>query len=136
MRAGGGGKIRKLRAKLVSVKLMRRYGIFIADDCKIGVGLTIVHPAGIFITNASIGENFTVYQNCTIGRKTKDAQCKAGYITLGNNLTMYAGSMIIGNDPVVDNVTVGAGALLLKGADKAGIYVGNPAKRITDRKDS
>ena len=108
---------------------MRRYSIFIADDCEIGLGLSIRHPSGIFITNATIGTDFTVYQNCTIGRKTKDTPTGRGYVTIGNHVTMYTGSMIIGSAPVSDHVTLGAGACLLNGADEAGLYVGNPARR-------
>lgn len=109
---------------------MRRYSIFIADECEIGIGLSIRHPSGIFITNAIIGDNFTLYQNCTIGRKTKDTLTRKGYLRIGNNVTMYSGSMIIGDKPVTNNVTLGAGALLLHGADIEGVYIGNPAKRI------
>lgn len=117
-------------ARLIAIKLIRRYSIFVADDCEIGLGLSIRHPAGIFITNAKIGENFTIYQNCTIGRKTKNTPTGKGYVVIGNNVTMYADSMIIGNNPVADNVVIGAGACLLHGAEIAGVYVGNPARRM------
>ena len=55
-----------------------------------------------------------------------------GYVCIGNNVTMYANSMIIGDNTVSDCVTLGAGSCLLHGADKPGIYVGNPAIRIKD----
>ena len=129
---GGGGTVSRLMARLIAIKLIRRYGIFVADECEIGIGLSIRHPAGIFITNAKIGDDFTIYQNCTIGRKTKDTPTGKGYVCIGNNVTMYANSMIIGDNTVTDCVTLGAGSCLLHGADKPGIYVGNPARRIKD----
>lgn len=52
-----------------------------------------------------------------------------GFVCIGNNVTIYANSMIIGDNTVADSVTLGAGACLLHGADMLGIYAGNPARR-------
>ena len=133
--SGKAGKIHRLYARYYGVKLLRRYGIFLADECSIGRGLSIRHPHGIFVTNAEIGENFTVYQNCTIGRKDKDTFTERGYVHIGNNVTMYSGSTIVGNAPITDNVTLGAGTVMVKGASKPGFYVGNPAKYIKGIED-
>lgn len=39
---------------------------------------------------AKIGSNFTIHQNCTIGDR------KGGRPTIGDNVVMYAGLMVLG----------------------------------------
>ena len=119
------GKFSRALSRLYHVKLMRRYGIHITPGTTIGKGLRIAHPTSIVVTQCVIGENFTIYQNCTIGQK----RWKSGmYPTIGNNVTMYAGSAIIGKVCVGDGVVVGANATLVKDAQANGIYIGTPAR--------
>ncbi|MBQ8620802.1 MAG: serine acetyltransferase [Oscillospiraceae bacterium] len=121
------GRLGKLFSRFCHVVLMRRYGIHITQGTVIGKGLRIAHPTSIVVTHCEIGENFTIYQNCTIGQK----KWKSGeYPTLGNHVTMYAGSCIIGAVKVADDVVLGANSILLQDADQAGVYVGTPARRI------
>lgn len=119
-----GGRISRLFAKLYRVKLMRRYCIHINSEATIGLGLHIVHPMCISIAKCNIGINFTIYQSCTVGAKS--LECEDTPI-INNNVTMYAGSSIIGNCNVSDNVTIGANSLLLRDAKEAGVYIGSPA---------
>ena len=44
-----------------------KYGIHANANTEIGEGLKIVHADGIYINCRSIGKNFTVYQNVTLG---------------------------------------------------------------------
>ena len=125
-----GGRIKRFVSRFYHVKLMRRYGIHITEGTKIGIGLRIAHPSGIQITLCNIGENFTIYQNCTIGQKRPNSGL---FPTIGNNVTMFAGSMIIGEVKVADNVILGANSTLISDAEKAGVYVGTPAKLIADK---
>lgn len=114
-------------ATIIHNKLIKRYGLYISPNCQIGLGLRIYHPTSIVLTNAVIGENFTIFQNCTIGQKLAG---KSGYglvPRIGNNVTMYANSSIIGNVQVVDNVIIGAHACLIKDALDVGVYIGIPA---------
>lgn len=124
------GKHSLVLSRIASVKLMRRYGIFVNKAADIGRGLRLIHPFGIFITNAQIGENVTLLQNCTIGSKdrndgsTKRNQCPH----IGNNVTMYANSMVIGPVKVADGVILASNSLLTRDADVAGgVYIGCPA---------
>ncbi len=122
------GGVARVLSRFYHVKLMRRYGIHITPGTKIGIGLRIAHPSSIIVTLCNIGDNFTIYQNCTIGQK----KWKSGlFPTIGNNVTMYSGSAIIGNVTVANGVTIGANATLLKDADvENGVYCGTPAKNI------
>lgn len=124
------GGAKRFFSSFIHIKLARRYGLYISPKAVIGKGLKMCHPTSIVITNATIGENLTIFQNCTIGQKYAG---KAGYDKvphIGNNVTMYAGSSIIGDVKVADNVVLAAHSCLVSDALIAGIYAGCPAKLI------
>lgn len=96
---------------------------------EIGAGLRLIHPSGLYITRAKIGDNFTVYQNCTIGIKGEDKR-EETFVHIGNNVTMYSNSSIIGNVEVLDDCVLGAFSCLLTSAKSSGVFVRIPAKKI------
>ena len=71
----------------------------------------LVHPVGSVIGNASYGNFFVAYQNCTIGSTVKNG--KYIYPVFGENVTMYARSVVIGNCEVGSNVVIGANSFIL-----------------------
>lgn len=87
------GFVHVLKSRLLETKLMRRYGIFIGRKCSIDIGFRIWHPHGIIINNSKIGKNLNMSQNTTIGAKVHGSTLLP---VIGNNCTMYTGSMIIG----------------------------------------
>lgn len=121
------GGVYRFFARFCHIKLMRRYGIHLTEGTTIGLGLRVAHPSSIQITLCNIGENFTIYQNCTIGQKKPNSGL---FPTIGNNVTMFAGSMIIGKVLVGDNVVLGANSTLIHDASEAGVYIGSPAKLL------
>lgn len=65
---------------------------------------------GIAISGwAKIGTGCTIFQNVTIGSNTLPDSKNAGFPTVGNNVYIGAGAMIIGNVTIVNNVRIGAG---------------------------
>jgi serine O-acetyltransferase len=52
------------------------------------------HPVGTVLGRAQYGENFRFTQNCTVGNN------KGRYPVIGKNVTMLAGSMILGNSKI------------------------------------
>ena len=126
------GGVYSLFARLIHVKLMRRYGIHLTEGCQIGTGLRIAHPSSITFTKCIIGKNFQIYQGCTIGQKYHGSEM---YPTIGDNVIMFAGSQIIGAVKVSDNVIIGASACLVTDAPIPGTYVGIPAKMISKTAD-
>lgn len=99
-------------------------GISLPRKTKIGKGFLIFHYGGIAINeNVIIGENCTIRQCVTIGnKKTFD-----DVPTLGNNVDIGAGAVLIGKIYVGDNVHIGANAVVLKDVPTNYIAVGNPA---------
>lgn len=124
------GLLRKMFARFIHIKLMRRYGIHIDIGTVIGKGFRIAHPTSIVITKCTIGENFQIYQNCTIGQKFHGSDLRP---QIGNNVIMFSGSMIIGNVKICDNVRIGANSLVIKDISIPGDYVGSPAMKINNK---
>ncbi len=104
----------KLKAKLLQRKLMRRYGMHIGMTCVLGEGLHIPHPTAIVIGGSVVaGKNLSIYQGSTIGG-AHIGDAKAGrQPTLGDNVTIFANSSVLGDINIADNVTIGAHSLVL-----------------------
>ena len=114
-----------LLCRIYKTKLARRYGIFVGRNAKIGAGLVIGHPNSIIIgEGVVIGENCTIYQQTTIGRK--DAQTDA-YPVIGDNVIIYAGAKIIGGIQIGDNVEIGANSVVTKNCPSDCVAKGVPA---------
>lgn len=88
------------------------------------------HPVGIVIGKyVRLGENCTIYQNVTIGAKNSIA-LPDDYPNIGNNVIIYANSVLVGNIIIGNNVIVGAGAVITKSIPDNSIVVGNPSRII------
>lgn len=128
------GMYYKIQVILLQMKLARRYGILVSPEVSIGPGLRFVHPTSIVIGKHVIaGENLSLYQNTTLGGAHIGDVQKGNQPKLGNNVTVFANSAILGKLIVEDNITIGANSVLLQNATNfrgSGIYVGSPAKRI------
>lgn len=90
----------------------------------IGTGLFIVHGVGVVIGSRNcIGKGFLIYQNATVGHLT-DKQPGA-YI--GDNVTLFAGSQILGPVTIGDNVIVGGHSLVTSNIPHNAVCAGIPA---------
>jgi serine O-acetyltransferase len=91
----------------------------VTSSQNIGKGLLVIHGFSTIINAKKIGDNFTIYQQCTIGHG------KTGKPVIGNNVTMYAGAIVIGDITIGDNCIIGAGAVVNKSIPGNTICVGN-----------
>jgi len=106
-------------------KLLIKYGMEIGLDTIIGEHLMIPHPVGIVIGKGCvIGDECKIYQNVTIGRKN------GGYPVIGDHVTIYPGSVVIGNIHIGDHVTIGANSVVLMDLPNHAVVAGNPAEII------
>lgn len=104
--------IKKLLGRFLWWRIVKGYGCYISPKAEIGPGLALPHPVGIVIgEGCRIGNNFTIYQGVTLGRKHDKV---AAYPTIGNNVTIYAGATLIGAINIGENAVIGAGALVTK----------------------
>lgn len=91
-------------------------------------GVFCAHPSSTYLNANSIGCNFTCRQNTTIGNKSDDKPNERP--TIGDNVTLGANVVIIGNVRIGNNVIIGAGSVVVKDVPDNAVVVGNPARII------
>lgn len=131
-----GGWVSKVRVELLKRKLAVRYGIHASPNAIIGKGLRFVHPTSVVIGSCvTAGENLSLYQNTTIGGARTGDVNKGNQPTIGDNVTLFANSLILGKVTVGNNVILGANSLLLKSVPDNTICVGTPATNIKEKEN-
>lgn len=106
-----GNKNQKNIAKRIQMKLISQFSIDIMLGTKIGKNLSIVHPHSITINkNVTIGENFIVHHNVTIGIGHEPIN-----IIIGDNVYIGTNSIILGGEITIgNNVKIGAMSFINK----------------------
>lgn len=102
-----------------------------AVSCKAQIGdNTKFHHHGLGCVvhdNAIIGKQCTIFQNVTIGSKWPDGHCEGKAPTIGNNVLIGAGAVLIGNITVGDRAIIGANAVVTIDVPMGSMAVGIPA---------
>ena len=107
-------------------------GIEIHPGAKIGEGFFIDHGMGVVIGETSeIGENVAIYQGVTLGGTS--LLKKKRHPTLGNNVVVGAGSIIIGAITIGEGAKVGAGSVVVTPVPPHVTVVGVPGRVVEVR---
>lgn len=93
----------------------------------LGCSPMFYHSFSTILSCKSIGDNFVVRNNTTIGNKNDDRAIRP---IIGNNVCIGANSVIIGSIRIGNNVIIGAGAVVVKDVPDNCIVAGNPARII------
>lgn len=97
--------------------------------CKnMGGGIFCIHPFSTILNAKSIGRNFSCRQCTTVGNKLDDKPDERP--TIGDNVTLGANVVVIGNIHIGNNVIVGAGSVVVKDVPDNAVVAGNPARII------
>lgn len=100
-----------------------RTGIEIHPGATIGKNFFIDHGVGVVIGETSIiGDNVMLYHGVTLGGTGKDKVKR--HPNIQDNVTIGAGSILLGNITVGANSKIGAGAVVLKDVPKNTTVVG------------
>lgn len=100
--------------------------IEIHPGAAIGKRFFIDHGAGVVIgETAEIGNGVTIFQGVTLGGTGKEKGKR--HPTIGNNVVIGAGAIILGAIHIGDNSRVGAGSVVTKSVPPDTTVVGNPA---------
>lgn len=98
--------------------------LIIPYSTKIGEGLLMAHAYSTVLNAESIGDNFSFIHCTTIGKKGDKRP------VIGDNVTLGANVVIIGDVKIGNNVVIGAGSVVVKDIPDNSVAVGNPARVI------
>lgn len=108
------------------------HGMKIGKNCHIYSESTIDH---IYPHLISMGNDVTISTNVTIlahDASTNVVGCgtKLGRVSIGDNVFIGTGTIILCNVNIGSNVVIGAGSIVTRDIPDNGVYAGSPAKRI------
>lgn len=104
----------------------------IEPDVAIGGGLFLHNRSIVIANNAILGKNVSIMGQVTIGTGFTTNHFT---IRIGDNIQIGSGAKIIakGKLSIVNNVTIGANAVVTKDIVESGVYAGVPARRLNKR---
>lgn len=109
-----------------------RLGVEIPFRTNIGPGLYIGHYSGIVVHYKSvIGKNCNLLQGVTVGRVFRGD--KKGVPTIGDNVFIGPGAVILGNIRVGNNVAIGANSVIVEDVPDGAVIAGIPGKVVSDK---
>lgn len=116
-----------LLARLISHFNRFLTGIEIHPGAKIGRRFFIDHGAGVVIgETAEIGDDVLMYQGVVLGGTSLEK--KKRHPTIGNNVLIGAGSVILGPITIGDGARIGAGSVVIRDVPSNATAVGVPAR--------
>jgi serine O-acetyltransferase len=111
-------------------------GVEIHPGAKIGKGFFIDHGTGVVIgETAEIGDNCVLFHNVTLGGTGKHSDKR--HPTLGNNVLIGTGAIILGPINIGNNVKIGADTtIIMKDVPDNCTVVGTPGRivKLNDKK--
>lgn len=124
-----GHRLRALLWKLRLRRLQNRYELHVALNC-CGRGLRIMHLGPILMNgHVTVGENCCFHFNTGVVAGGSDD----GVPTLGDNVIVGFGAVILGGVHIADGIAVGANAVVNKDFTEPNIAIaGVPARKISD----
>ena len=106
-------------------ELLHKYGVDISLKAIIGERFHFMHSVGIVVgVGVRIGDDCDIYQGVLLG------QSKGLYPTVGNNVTLYPYSCVLGDVHVGNNVIILAHSVVLQDVPDNCMVGGSPAKII------
>lgn len=116
-----------LIARLISHISRFLTGIEIHPGAKIGRRFFIDHGMGVVIGETTeIGDDVLIYQGVVLGGVSLSKGKR--HPTIGNNVVIGAGAIVLGNIRIGNNARVGAGSVVLKDVPEGATVVGVPGR--------
>ncbi len=85
------------------------HGIDVFYSVELPKVFLFAHPVGTILGHAKYGNNFCVFQGCSVGVASESGE----YPIIENNVLMYSNSKILGKSKIGSNVIFGASAMII-----------------------
>jgi putative colanic acid biosynthesis acetyltransferase WcaB len=135
-RCGGGlpGPLGKVYIGFYKVLTNWFMGVELPPETSIGRELRLFHPHAIVLhPEVRIGDRCTLRQCTTLGN-VDGVDGPTGAPTVGDDVEIGAGVLVIGERHIGDGAILGAGAVVVSDVPAGVVVVGNPARPISERK--
>lgn len=109
---------------LYSWILPGEYSLKLPFSCKLGKHIMFVHNDTCHLNANAIGDNFICYPHVVLGSKNLLDNAKP---TIGDNVTIGTGAVVVGNVHIGNNVSIGANSVVITDIPDNHIVFGNPA---------
>jgi len=125
----GKNKLKFMMHKFFLLQCKYKYGYEIPVPTRFGKGIFINHMGNVIINPlAVIGDNFTTNGSLVIGQTNRGN--KKGVPTLGNNVWVGNGAVIVGKVNIGNNVMIAPNAYVNFDVPDNSVVIGNPGQII------
>ena len=120
---------KKEEALKINYECHSKTGADVHPGATIGKSFFIDHATGVVIgETAVIGDHVIIYQGVTLGGVS--ASKGKRHPTIGNNVVIGTGAIVLGNITIGNNVRIGAGSVVLKDIPDDSTVVGIPGEIV------
>lgn len=100
-------------AQIISRAIRHLYGAEIHWNAEIAPGISIVHGNGLVISHSSVvGANCLLFQHVTLGESMHSIRRVVGSPTLGDNVQVMPGAVVLGPVRIGSGSKIGANAVV------------------------
>ena len=120
---------KKEEALKINYECHSKTGADVHPGATIGKSFFIDHATGVVIgETAVIGDHVIIYQGVTLGGVSSSKGKR--HPTIGNNVVIGTGAIVLGNITIGNNVRIGAGSVVLKDIPDDSTVVGIPGEIV------
>ncbi len=125
-----------LGAQVASRLIRHAYGAEIHWDATIAPGISLVHGNGIVVSHAAkIGEGCILFHNVTLGESFDPETKTKGAPTLGKDVHVGPGAVLLGPIVVGDGAKIMAGAVVTRSVPAGSVARAAPVDIVPRRSD-
>jgi serine acetyltransferase len=106
-------------------------GVEVEPGAELAPGVKFMHGFGTRVGQGTrVGEGTVIFHQVTIGKGAGLPVEQDGYPTIGRDVYIYPGSILIGPITIGDGAKIIAGAVVSKDVSSGAIVFGNPARQL------
>jgi len=124
------GLIPRIISRIFSSFIRLFHHVDIDPNANIGPGFFITHASSVMIGPTTIGKNFTISHNTTIGWGFAEEGDGIAIPEIGDNVWIGVGAILSGKIQIGNDVTISSGSVLSKSVPDRCLVAGNPGRII------